>query len=324
LLRRAPGGTRDTIRPTAHQQEGGALVACKRILLVADNPEGLSRSVLHKVAQLAKGFDAEVAVFGTAFDPALLEHGKIHDAIERRRSDLELMVEALREEKVRGYAAVRWAFPPREGVIEQLAQYQPDLLVITSQRHSRLARALFTYSDYKLIETALCPILVIKNDQPYAGARVIAAIDPMHVHDKPAELDERIVAIGSSVAGVLKLPLHVFHALWTLPPGLPSSPGRLRDVPAGVYEDICGAWQARAESRARLLAEAVHVPKQRVHIATGDPAVLLPELAAGSGNDLLVMGAVSRSWLKKALIGYTAERVLDRTDCDVLIVKLHA
>jgi universal stress protein E len=33
------------------------------------------------------------------------------------------------------------------------------------------------------------------------------------------------------------------------------------------------------------------------------------------------MGAVSRSALKRLFIGNAAERVLDRLDCDVLIVK---
>jgi universal stress protein E len=33
------------------------------------------------------------------------------------------------------------------------------------------------------------------------------------------------------------------------------------------------------------------------------------------------MGAVSRSGLKRLFIGNTAERTLDRLDCDVLVVK---
>jgi universal stress protein E len=33
------------------------------------------------------------------------------------------------------------------------------------------------------------------------------------------------------------------------------------------------------------------------------------------------MGAVSRSGLKRLFIGHTAERVIDRLKCDVLIVK---
>lgn len=297
---------------------------CKRILLVVDSPEGLSRRVLHKVARLAVPFDAEVEVFHTAFDPALADNRKIHEAIERSRLDLGIIVDALRAMSVRAYATSRWAYPPREGILQQMLEYRPDLLIIRSWKHSRVARALFTYSDYKLIESGSCPVLAIKNETPYENARVIAAIDPMHMHDRPAALDERIVEVGAAVAGALKLPLHVYHALSLLPPGLPSAPARFRDIPLSIYEDMCGAWRARAQARVRLLADAVHVPEERIHIATGDPAALLPELVAGSCGDLLVMGAVSRSWFGKALIGYTAEKVLDRTDCDVLIVKLPA
>ena len=37
--------------------------------------------------------------------------------------------------------------------------------------------------------------------------------------------------------------------------------------------------------------------------------------------DALVMGAVSRSALKRLFIGNTAERVLDSVNCDVVVVK---
>ena len=37
--------------------------------------------------------------------------------------------------------------------------------------------------------------------------------------------------------------------------------------------------------------------------------------------DIVIMGAISRSGLQKVFIGNTAERVLDRLPCDLLIVK---
>ncbi len=40
--------------------------------------------------------------------------------------------------------------------------------------------------------------------------------------------------------------------------------------------------------------------------------------------DLVVMGAVSRSGIQRLFIGSTAEEVLDRLPCDVLIVKAGA
>ena len=45
------------------------------------------------------------------------------------------------------------------------------------------------------------------------------------------------------------------------------------------------------------------------------------ECGARHGAQILVMGAISRSGLKGLLIGNTAERMLDRLGCDILIVK---
>jgi universal stress protein E len=47
----------------------------------------------------------------------------------------------------------------------------------------------------------------------------------------------------------------------------------------------------------------------------------IPELARRIHSDIVVMGAVSRSGLKRLFIGNTAERVVDDLGCDVLVVK---
>jgi universal stress protein E len=39
------------------------------------------------------------------------------------------------------------------------------------------------------------------------------------------------------------------------------------------------------------------------------------------GAQIVVMGAISRSGLRRIFIGNTAERVLDALSCDVLVVK---
>ena len=60
---------------------------------------------------------------------------------------------------------------------------------------------------------------------------------------------------------------------------------------------------------------------RRCHLRAGVPIDELPELARELGAGIVVMGAVSRSGLRRLFIGSTAERVLDRLKCDVLIVK---
>ena len=53
----------------------------------------------------------------------------------------------------------------------------------------------------------------------------------------------------------------------------------------------------------------------------GDPEEALPDFLEKEKVDLLIMGAVSRSRLDSALIGHTAERLLDSVSCDVLVIK---
>lgn len=270
----------------------------RHIMFFVDRPGGLERGLVQKVAHLARGLDAEVEVFDCIFDPLVIDGQRIQDAIDERCRELDTVVQFLRDLSVHARVTVHWAHPPRDGVIRQIRKQPPDLLVIQSKRHSRLARLLLTYSDYKLIETAPCPLWVLKNVRPYEGGRVIAAVDPMHTHDDPAVLDERIVQTAAIVSRAMGMPLHLYHACLPRP-----------------------AAAAKAESGVRQLAQFGCIQDQQIHIATGDPATLLPQFVHGECADLLVMGAASRSRIRKALIGHTAEKVLDATDCDLLIVK---
>jgi universal stress protein E len=74
--------------------------------------------------------------------------------------------------------------------------------------------------------------------------------------------------------------------------------------------------------------EAVHalsaahaVPRDRVHIEEGGTRELVIALTERLRADVVVMGAVSRRGLKRLFLGNTAEEVLDKLPCDLLIVR---
>jgi universal stress protein E len=63
------------------------------------------------------------------------------------------------------------------------------------------------------------------------------------------------------------------------------------------------------------------IPRTRRHNIDGDPVFGIPRVARAMRAQIVVMGAVSRSGLKRVFIGNTAERVLNDLPCDVLVVK---
>jgi universal stress protein E len=63
------------------------------------------------------------------------------------------------------------------------------------------------------------------------------------------------------------------------------------------------------------------MPPEHRHLVGRHPTDAIVEVARETGSGIVVMGAMSRSGLRRLVIGNTAERVLDQLACDVLIVK---
>ncbi len=71
----------------------------------------------------------------------------------------------------------------------------------------------------------------------------------------------------------------------------------------------------------KAFADKAGVSRARRHEVDGDPVYAIPKVARSMRAQLVVMGAVSRTGLKRVFIGNTAERVLHDLPCDVLVVK---
>ncbi len=79
--------------------------------------------------------------------------------------------------------------------------------------------------------------------------------------------------------------------------------------------------RSRVNARVRDLAERHNIAGAKVHIESGTVETTLPEFAHTAHADAVVMGALSRAYPQRAILGHKAEHVLDSMSCDVLVVK---
>jgi universal stress protein E len=81
--------------------------------------------------------------------------------------------------------------------------------------------------------------------------------------------------------------------------------------------------RSRKEALARLkpLLQKTRLPASRRHLVAAEPISGIAAVARAIGSSIVVMGAISRSGLKRFFIGNTAEQILDAIQCDVLVVK---
>lgn len=301
-----------------------------RILAVLD-PTSDAQPALLKAAFLAEKCRATLELFACDFDPSLSGQpffdteklGELRkEFIAERLEWLEDTADQLRGRGLAIETHVHWDNPLYRGIVNRVEESSPDLVVKDTHYHSALRRSLFTNTDWNLIRSCPAPLLLAKPGPWKEHPCVVAALDPNHGGDKPAALDHGILDYAQLVARATGGDVHAVHAFFpaallaatTGVPGLPI-------VPGAPGSDVIQAERRRITESLEEICRSHGLEPDRVRLEQGFAVELLPRLAETLGADLLVMGAISRSRLRELFIGSTAERILDRLHCDVLVVK---
>lgn len=210
-------------------------------------------------------------------------------------------------------------YPIADAIVRRAREIGADLIVGGTETHRFAARMLLANTDLELIREAPCPLLLVRPQGRYRRGAVIAAVDPFHAHDKPARLDARLLATARELARATGCDPHAFHAY--VPLAALTSATMMQPVPAFPSARDEAEQRRRIGRRLDALAKRANIPASRRHLRTGDVALQLADVARRTRAQIVVMGALSRSGLKRIFIGNTAERVLDRLPCDLCVVK---
>jgi universal stress protein E len=300
--------------------------AVRRILVAVKEPKARSVPAVDKGAQLARAFGAQIELYHAISTPLYLGAGGFSDKglaqvenaqriqYERR---LEAIAGPLRKRGITVTTCSEWDFPAGEAIVRRAARMKADLIV--AECHAGEHRGFWPLhlTDWDLLRFSPVPVLLVKNKRPYRHPVVLAAVDPSHAFAKPAALDDEILRAASSLAKAFRGTLHAVHAY--VPTPMDATRSELLDPQATKI--LSARARAHARSRVRPLLKKVKVAPSRVHLVAQHPINAIPELAREIGCAIAVLGAVSRSGLKRIFIGNTAERMLDGLSCDVLVVK---
>jgi universal stress protein E len=295
----------------------------RSILVPVSNYSARSLAFVNKAAQLATVLNAGLELFHDLANPMLVEGlGESRNALRESKASflrpvtkgLERLAAPLRANGLKVSIGTAWDYPPHEAILRRAVAIGADLIVAPCRDRHRLP-GLLAYTDWELLRLSPLPVLLVKSPKLYRRPTVLAAIDPTHAHAKPSALDQRILDYGAQVGRALRGALHVVHVY--MPRPLPPSVTfdiRLRD-----------SLHADAEREARqILSGALtqkSIPTSRRHLVRGDPVAAIPATSRKTHSAIVVIGAVSRSGLRRLFIGNTAEKVLDELRCDLLVVK---
>jgi universal stress protein E len=148
---------------------------------------------------------------------------------------------------------------------------------------------------------------------------LMAAVDPGHVNDQSAVLDHRILDVTASMAKQFEAQVHAMRAYFPSTIAAAAAAGMPPGV--GVSAKALAAERDLRRSQIKQITDQYGVADANLHVDAGMAAEYLPRMAAEWHADIVVMGGIARSGLKRVLIGSTAERVLEILPCDALVVR---
>lgn len=296
----------------------------RRILVAVKDPTSRSQPAVAKAAQLARALGARLDLFHAITVPL---YADLDSDGKADRKDLERKTQAAVCQRLDVVAAklgdgakvtvtAQWDFPAYEAVVRQAHRTKADLVVAERHAGRHFVPWLLHLNDWELLRSCPMPVLLVKTPGAYNHPVVLAAVDPTHFA-KPVKLDDVILQIGSAVAQALRGTLHVVHAH----PSVQSGTKATDAFDPKNAERINSKFATAAKKQLDLLLRTTKMPRSRRHLEGGEPVDAINAVARAIRSDIVVMGALSRSGLKRVFIGNTAESLLDRLACDLLIVK---
>ncbi|MGI9239101.1 MAG: universal stress protein [Woeseiaceae bacterium] len=284
--------------------------------------------VVARATQLAKTFarDLELVLsepttnyLGESFIH-LLELQMLADSVKaEQEAMLDRLAGPAREHGVNVGTSISTERPEATMIVSKADSCSAYFVVKGTHHHSAIERATLQHTDWQLIRELQQPLWFVKGGEWKDSPLVVAAVDPIHSHDKDAALDREIIRSAQKIVDKCDGRLMLFHSYQRLEEIGSRVTWRIKPEKLAVDELD---EKIRAEHRDALdgLAREFGIDADAVHQLPGRTHELLPTFARTNGADVVVMGALARSGLQQRIVGSTAARTLDHLPCDVLVV----
>ena len=299
-----------------------------RIVVIADF-ESDAEKMVDRAIVVGKKFDCELEiVFCDA--PNIGLFGSISlsteaDVLRKHiRTTHEEFVQSLANRAIESGLSAKGSVldqrPISDAILAYVQEIQPLLVMKSAMFHSKAQRGILVDTDWQLMRSCPYPLWLVKKADMADPAVIVAAVDPLHEHDKPAELDEVIIRSATTVANRVGGEVELLHTYETLS-GIGKLAGHAITPEKLPIDEIEARIKQEHSDALDSLAAKHNIDATKTHLLPGRPRDILPTFVRDKDVDLIVMGALARWSLKRMVIGSTAERVLDHLPCDVLVVR---
>ncbi|TDF42337.1 universal stress protein UspE [Alteromonadaceae bacterium M269] len=210
---------------------------------------------------------------------------------------------------------VVWHNRPFESIIYEVIDHQYDLIVKGTHLHSTLKSIIFTPTDWHLLRKAPASVLLVKDHAWPANGNVLAAINVGTEDSDHQSLNTIVSEHAAYFTELLDANLHFVNSY----PGTPVNIAvEMPEFDPRNYNNTVKDYHVDAMQEH---AETYNVHESQCHVKEGLTEDVISQVASNIDAELVVIGTVGRQGISAALIGNTAEHVIDIITCDLLALK---
>lgn len=293
-------------------------------LLVVLDPDQEQQKALGRGITLARLEQASLTLFVSIYDfsyeMTTMLSGEEREnmrssLINERKEWVESLLRHYDTRDIKIDIKVVWHHRPFEAIIKCALEGEHDLLIKGTRKHDKLQSVIFTPTDWHLLRKAPCAVLLVKDHEWPPHGQVIAAVNAGAEDKAHQSLNQRIISAGKHIGSKLEAELHLINCYPTAPLNMAI------EIPEFDTSDYQANVRNYHQKSLGELASEHHIDSSQLHVREGLPEDQIPALAEDIDAELVVLGTVGRTGFTAALLGNTAEHVIEQLNCDVLAIK---
>ncbi len=293
-------------------------------VLVVLDPGTEQQKALARAIELAEHtacrLTAFLSIYDFSYEMTTMLSGEERESMRQAViTDREIWIqELLQQARNKGIACsvkVVWHNRPFEAIVQTVTEHGYDLVIKGTHDHDVLKSMIFTPTDWHILRKCPCPVLLVKEHAWPEQGNILAAVNAGSEKAHHKALNQLIIRQAKAMAAMLKAKVHLVNAY----PGTPIHVAI--EIPEFNPVEYNDSMRHHHMEAANALAGQFDITSDAVHVLEGMPEDVIPRIARELDAEMVLIGTIGRTGLSAAIIGNTAEHVIDRLDCDVLALK---
>jgi universal stress protein E len=292
-------------------------------ILVVINPHSDNQDALYRGVFLAEKFNCQLvlasAVYDSSYDMPKLLNSNQRELLKQRVLDAQ-------HERLQEYASpfsqlsnvlykVVWHKHFHKGIVKLAKTENVDLIIKAAKNHDKLSQRLFTPSDWHILRHSHANVLMVKHHEMPEGGNIVCAISLEDKDEQHECLSDEVSLAANAFAKVMAGQLCISNSFIGAPVHISI------EVPQFDPQTYNSNVELRRKNLINKLCDKHALNNTQHYVMEGLPEDTIPQLCSQLNAELLVLGSVGRKGIKAALLGNTAEHIIDKIGCDTLVVK---